>query len=632
MEVQRSEISRDDSKSVNRLDAPISEDLRTNIMTFEENAAMSVELLNENKATMNSIFNLLTTMAEKDQPVEDEEKENVNSELFSLLETMDFDIKKLSWCSEENVKVFNTIVEQADEIAKLSEENAASTYEINSEINHFTEVSNKLQGNIVTIEENSSQSVEMLNENRSTIESISDLLLDLVDGVKQASGINMELDGSSKQISKFVDYIKDISRQTNLLALNASIEAARAGAAGKGFSVVAEEIKRLSDSTATFATEIEQIVNQVIVEVDRSNSTIERCTTRTKDIESAAQQSGKVIEEIQKVLIELNHSMNEIKEISSLQVDTSKGIQTSVSKVSDAVDTTHRVTTNTISTIVNQKSKNIELLDYCTKLSEMATNVQKLTAKNKSKDEIIFGINPFTTPENIKTMYVPILNGVFKKIGYKVRTMIVKDYDALSAGMKEGIIDVAWFSPFAYVTAHEKIGIEPLVSPRVNGKVSYNGYIITRKDSGISSVGSLKGRSFAYVDEGSASGFLYAQHIIKSEGMNPKSAFSKTSYLGSHDSVIKAVLSREYDAGATYNEAMENAEKNGVNLDEFQIIAKTPDIPKDAIAINPKLPKEFSDLLKQAFVEYVKAPNIKSPVEGFVESNDAKYDVIREVM
>ncbi len=612
--------------------AQASDELKSNMMSLEESSALSVEILNENKATMNSILELLTAIADKEKAMEDEEKENVNSELFSLLETMDFDIKKLSWFSEENVKVFNAIVDQAHEIAKLSEENASSTYEINSEINHFTQVSSKLQGNIIRIEENSSQSVEMLNENRSTIESISDLLLDLIDGVNQASGINDELDGSSKQISKFVDYIKDISRQTNLLALNASIEAARAGAAGKGFSVVAEEIKRLSDSTATFATEIEQIVNQVIVEVDRSNSAIERCTTRTKDIEGAAQKSGDVIEDIQKVLIELNQSMNEIKEISSVQVNTSQGIQSSIGKVSDAVDTTHRVTTDTISTIVTQKSKNIELLNYCTKLSEMASSVQKLTAKNKNKDEIIFGVNPFTSPENIKTMYVPILNAVFKKIGYKVRTMIVKDYDALSEGMKEGIIDVAWFSPFAYVNAHEKIGIEPLVTPRVYGKVSYNGCIITRKESGINNISGLRGRSFAYVDEGSASGYLYARHSIKSEGLNPNTIFSKTAYLGSHDSVIKAVLSREYDAGATYNEAMEEAEAAGLNLSDLRIISKTPDIPKDAIAVNTRLPKEFADLLRQAFVEYVKAPNIKSPVEGFVESDDSKYDVIREVM
>ncbi len=612
--------------------AETSDDIKTNIMTLEESSTTSMEILNENKMAINKMLNLLTTMADKNASMAAEEKEMINSELFSLLETMDFDIKKLSWFSEENVKVFNTIVTQAEEISKLSEENATSTDEINSEINQFTGVSDKLQGNIIRIEENSSHSVEMLNENRSTISSISALLLELADGVKQASEINCELDSSSKQISKFVDYIKDISRQTNLLALNASIEAARAGAAGKGFSVVAEEIKRLSGSTANFATEIEQIVNRVIVEVERSNTAIKHCTTRTTDIEGAAQKSGAVIEEIQKVLVNLNDSMNEIKEISSVQVDASHGIQSAVAKVADAVDSTYQLTTDTINTIATQKSKNIELLSYCTKLSEMGSNVQKLTAKNKNNNEIIFGINPFTSPENIKTMYVPILNGVLKKIGYKVRTMIVKDYDALSEGMKEGIIDVAWFSPFAYVNAHEKIGIEPLVSPRVNGKVSYIGYIITRNDSGITNLQDLKGRSFAYVDEGSASGFLYARHIIKSAGMNPNSIFSKTAYLGGHDGVIKAVLSREYDAGATYDEALASAAKNGVSADEFRIIAKTSEIPKDAIAINPKLSKEFSGLLKEAFVEYVKAPNIKSPVEGFVESNDAKYDVIREVM
>jgi|LGOV01.1.fsa_nt_gb phosphate/phosphite/phosphonate ABC transporter binding protein len=609
-----------------------SNQINRNLIAFKNESSESYTILEENKKSINRITELLVKMNADNEMLEDEQKNNLNSELFSLLETMDFDIKKLSWHSEENVNVFSKIVEQTNEVAKLSEENTVGTEDINLEINQFTEVSNKLKSHIVMIEENSSKSIEMLNENKNTIGGISLLLLELIEGIKQSSEINEELDHSSNQISKFVDHIKEISRQTNLLALNASIEAARAGTAGKGFSVIADEIRVLSRGTDKFAVEIEQIVNQVLGQVERSNFAIEKCVVKTNDIEGTAKKSGDVIQDIQDVLIQLNHSLNEIKDISIFQVDTSKDIQLAIAKVADAVESTHHVTTDTIDIIAAQKNKNIELLNYCNKLSEMASNVQKLTAQHKNNDEIIFGINPFTSPENIKNMYLPILNNVFNKIGYKVRTMIVKDYEALSNGMKDGVIDVAWFSPFAYVNAHDKIGIEPLVSPKVNGKVSYNGYIITRKDTYIKELNDLKGKKFAYVDEGSASGYLYARHIIKSKGMNPDKIFSKADCLGSHDSVIKAVLSGEFDAGATYNEAMDDAVKNGISMDNFRIIAKTAEIPKDAIAINPKRSKELSEKLKNAFVEYRKLPFVKSPVDGFVESHDEKYNVIREVM
>lgn len=335
--------------------------------------------------------------------------------------------------------------------------------------------------------------------------------------------------------------------------------------------------------------------------------------------------------EIEDILTNLNNSINEVKEISTTQAATSREIEIAIKTVADSVENTHHITSNTINIIGIQKNKNIELLNYCTKLRDTANGVQKLTSKQKDSNEIIFGVNPFTSPENIKNMYVPILNGVFNKIGYKMRIMIVKDYDALNNGIDEGIIDVAWFSPFAYVIAHEKSGIEPIVSPKVNGRVAYNGFIITRNDSGINSIEDLKGKSFGYVDEGSASGYLYARHILKTKGMNPDKIFSKSAFMGSHDNVIKAVLSGEIDAGATYNEALDTALKNGVETNKLKIIAKTADIPKDAIAVNPSLPKEFCEILKRSFIEYVKTSDITSPVEGFVEICDNKYDVIREL-
>lgn len=85
MEEIKNEINLENIHEEVRTIAQASDELKRNIMTLEESSAQSVEILNENKATMNSILNLLTTMVEKDQPVEDEEKDNVNSELFSLL-------------------------------------------------------------------------------------------------------------------------------------------------------------------------------------------------------------------------------------------------------------------------------------------------------------------------------------------------------------------------------------------------------------------------------------------------------------------------------------------------------------------------------------------------------------------
>lgn len=85
-------------------------------------------------------------------------------------------------------------------------------------------------------------------------------------------------------------------------------------------------------------------------------------------------------------------------------------------------------------------------------------NLQSVVARLKTGREIIFGVNPFTVPENIKRMYVPILERVCGSIGYKARTIIVKDYETLSDEIANGVIDVGWFSPFAYVTAHDKSG------------------------------------------------------------------------------------------------------------------------------------------------------------------------------
>ncbi|NOH15949.1 phosphate/phosphite/phosphonate ABC transporter substrate-binding protein [Clostridium cochlearium] len=557
--------------------------------------------------------------------------EDINGRLFELTETMGFDIQQLIWISKDNISMFNKLVEVFNDIEKNSQMNLASVEEITATIDGFTSNSEKLNNNIYDIKSDSEQSIAMLNQNKDTMNNVSRYMIELSKLIFQAFGNNTRLKDSSGEIDKIIDYIKNISKQTKLLSLNASIEAARAGEAGKGFSVVAKEIRKLSQETDKSILGIEQIINNVTQNIDNSNTSISTCIEKIKDIENVAKESNDVVEEIQEIIKGITNSINKLQRISNEEVTASKEIEKATHSASMAVENTYEMTINLMKSVEVQQYKNDEIIESGKKLTEISEELQKIAVKLKNEKELIFGVNPFTSPEKIKNIYIPIINEVCKKIGYKARSIIVKDYDALSRAIKDKIIDIGWFSPFAYVNAKSQSNIKPIVTPIVNGKDSYNGYIITRKNSGIQSIKDLRFKHFGYVDINSASGYLYANHILKSKGINPDNYFEKISFMGNHNNVIKSVLSGEIDAGATYNEALDAVKQSGVDISELIILEKTEDIPKDALAANENVSDELIIKLKQEFINYKGIEGIESPVEGFVESNDEKYNVIRKV-
>ena len=134
------------------------------------------------------------------------------------------------------------------------------------------------------------------------------------DSVKQTSTRILELEASSEQISSIVSVIKDVADQTNLLALNAAIEAARAGEQGRGFAVVADEVRKLAERTASSTTEISTMIDSIKTV---SKEAVESMAQAVSLVDVGVRRAGEASEAIKKIGGESAQCVTLVQEITS---------------------------------------------------------------------------------------------------------------------------------------------------------------------------------------------------------------------------------------------------------------------------------------------------------------------------
>jgi methyl-accepting chemotaxis protein len=228
---------------------------------------------------------------------------NANS-LLAALKSMADSLRQL--VTEINAEA-NSLVNSAEEITQASssvsraaEQQSEATSAIAAAIEELTVSSNQILDSAKETESNSQQAMGLAVQGCERVAHASNAIQEIARTVTDASGRIRTLESRAAEISSIAGVIKGIAGQTNLLALNAAIEAARAGEQGRGFAVVADEVRQLAERTAAATTEIEKMIAAIQVDTGGAVAAMNQAlpeVQRGVELANSATQSLRAIED-----------------------------------------------------------------------------------------------------------------------------------------------------------------------------------------------------------------------------------------------------------------------------------------------------------------------------------------------
>lgn len=234
--------------------------------------------------------------------------------------------------------------------------------------------------------------------------------------------------------------------------------------------------------------------------------------------------------------------------------------------------------------------------------------------------------------------YRPLADYLSQKLGKKVQLRTVDSWEGLAKSLANGETDIALMGPWGYVLANNQSGAQAVATILYDGKPEYHALIITHPNSGIAKLDDLKGKTFAFGDKGSTSGYLIPTHHFMKLGINDaEKYFSKVLYT-KHQAIETQVTRGEIDAGADYDRNRNAMIEQGlIKGADSKIIWTSAPLPNDAMAVSADMLKDKAFVAKlQAALEGVGAELKKTPnllpahYTGFVKSDDQRYISIRD--
>jgi phosphonate transport system substrate-binding protein len=261
-----------------------------------------------------------------------------------------------------------------------------------------------------------------------------------------------------------------------------------------------------------------------------------------------------------------------------------------------------------------------------------------MTACKPSSPVLTIGLIPVQDREELKKSFEPMRRYLEQAMGVPVKVMVPDTYEGLIDAMKNQEVDIGWYGAFSYIAAQQKVELEPMVLEyRKEIGLSYRSLIITKKESSIKTIEDLKGGTFAFVDQGSTSGFVVPYALFKSRDINYEHYFDNVMYLGSHDDVPLHVLSGKVDGGAVGEIAFKRMTgEETINDNDFNILWKSEKIPGSPFAARADLDGDLKSDFQEAMLSiHETSPDAVSffddNIERYVKVDDHLYNTTRNM-
>ncbi|MBF0641354.1 methyl-accepting chemotaxis protein [Pseudomonas protegens] len=230
----------------------------------------------------------------------------------------------------------------SEELSAVTEEASRGLQQQNNEIeqaatavNEMTAAVEEVARNAVSTSEASRQSTQAAREGRDRVVETVDAIQTMTHDVQSTSVMIEGLATQGRDIGKVLDVIRAIAEQTNLLALNAAIEAARAGEAGRGFAVVADEVRALAHRTAQSTQEIEKMVAGIQNGTGDAVESMQQSNQRTQSTLELARAAGVALEQIAESINQINERNLVIASASEEQAQVSREVDRNLVNIRD---------------------------------------------------------------------------------------------------------------------------------------------------------------------------------------------------------------------------------------------------------------------------------------------------------